>query len=134
MHRTAPTGPGLPTHRRPTRDAATEMLERPAPLLSTFHITLAALWLGLSLIAMAASTAMAQPPAEGRRGPPQEAFAACEGQAEGAAVTLTLPGGKTLSAQCLPTESGALAARPAGASPQQARDGHRGPGPRPAAQ
>lgn len=131
MHRTAPAGRGTPATRRTIDDAATALLERPAPLLSTFHITLAALWLGLSLIAMAASTAMAQQPLEGRRGPPHEAFAACEGQAEGAAVTLALPDGKTVPATCLPIPSGALAARPEGGPPP---GGHGGPGPHPAAQ
>ena len=134
MHRPAPAGRGTPPGNRMTDDTATRTLERPAPLLSTFHITLAALWLGLSLIAMAASTARAQQPPEVRRGPPPEAFSACEGQAEGAAVTVRLPDGKTLPGTCKATASGALAAQPAGGPPPGGPGGPGGPGPRPSAQ
>lgn len=90
------------------------------PPLSTFHITLAALWLILSLVALAASSAMAQPqqrPAEGRRSPPPEAFTACEGKAEGATALVRLPGGKTRPGTCVRTDSGSLAAQPAGGPP-----------------
>lgn len=64
--------------------------------------------------------AMAQPraPHDGQPpAPPPEAFTACQGQAEGAAVTITLPDGKTLEGTCrtITTASGtALAARPNG--------------------
>ncbi|WP_311221472.1 MULTISPECIES: hypothetical protein [unclassified Acidovorax] len=100
------------SHHGPTASKA-------APPLTTFHITLAALWLGFSLIALATSRAMAQPqhPSEGRRGPPPEAFTACEGKAEGATVDVRLPDGKSRPATCVPTASGRLAARPAGGPP-----------------
>lgn len=47
--------------------------------------------------------------------PPPEAFTACQGKTEGAAVTLTMPDGKTFDGTCrtVTTSSGtALAARP----------------------
>ena len=66
------------------------------------------------LAATSAAPALAQP--EGRRGPPTpppEAYAACQGKAEGASVTLTMPDGKTLAGTCR-TMDGTLVAMPAG--------------------
>ncbi|MGB3072075.1 MAG: hypothetical protein WBC18_26265 [Ottowia sp.] len=48
-----------------------------------------------------------QPPS-----PPPEAYTACEGKAEGASVTLTMPDGKTLAGTCR-TLDGKLVAMPA---------------------
>ena len=64
----------------------------------------------------AAGAAQAQP-RDGRAAPPlpHEAFTACQGKAEGATVTITLPDGKTLPGTCraVPAASGsALAAMP----------------------
>lgn len=61
-----------------------------------------------------AGLAQAQP--QGRQGPPApppEAYAACQGQTEGASVTLTLPDGKALQGTCR-TMNGTLVAMPAG--------------------
>jgi len=65
---------------------------------------------------LAAGGALAQP-RDGHGGPPlpPEAFATCQGKAEGTAVTITLPDGQTLAGTCraVPTASGtALAALP----------------------
>ena len=49
----------------------------------------------------ASGAALAQPrDGQGRPPLPPESFTACQGRAEGAAVTITLPDGKTLSATC----------------------------------
>lgn len=53
---------------------------------------------------------MAQAPAGHE--PPPEAFTACAGQTEGAAVTITAPDGKTMTATCTKGPDGRLAARP----------------------
>ncbi|WP_416928810.1 hypothetical protein [Ottowia sp.] len=45
-------------------------------------------------------------------GPPPEAYAACQGQAEGASVTLTTPDGKQMAATCTKGPDGQVAARP----------------------
>ncbi len=64
----------------------------------------------------ASGAALAQPrDGQGRPPLPPEAFTACQGRAEGAAVTITLPDGKTLSATCRAVpgaSSTALAAMP----------------------
>ena len=46
------------------------------------------------------STAFAQPPREARRGPPQEAFDACKGKKEGAAVEAPTPRGDMMKGTC----------------------------------
>lgn len=84
---------------------------------------LAALLCGALMPAQAQDESRRAPPP-----PPPEAFAACQGKAEGAAVTITLPDGKTLDGTCrtIATSSGsALAAMPSG------RPGHRPPPPPP---
>ncbi len=54
-----------------------------------------------------------------RCGPPEQAFTACEGQSEGAAVTLTTPRGREVEATCRSID-GRLAAVPArGKGPKQ---------------
>jgi hypothetical protein len=64
----------------------------------------------------ACGAALAQP--RDGQGPgrlPPEAYATCQGKAEGAAVTITMPDGKSFAATCrtVPTASGqALAAMP----------------------
>lgn len=66
-----------------------------------------------------AGIATAQPaPGEGHRPPPPppEAYTACQGRTEGAAVTLTMPDGKTLPGTCR-TMNGSLVAQPAGGPP-----------------
>ena len=66
------------------------------------------------LCAMFAASAAAQP--QGHQGPPPpppEAYAACKGKAEGDAVTLTMPDGKTMQGTCR-TMGGTLVAMPAG--------------------
>ena len=66
------------------------------------------------LLAAACAATLAQP--QGRQGPPPpppEAYAACQGKAEGASVTLTMPDGKTLAGTCR-TMTGTLVAMPAG--------------------
>lgn len=66
-----------------------------------------------------AGIATAQPAAgEGHRPPPPppEAYTACKGQTEGASVTLTMQGGKTLPGTCR-TMNGSLVALPAGGPP-----------------
>ncbi|MFT3777718.1 MAG: hypothetical protein QM772_05455 [Ottowia sp.] len=76
---------------------------------SLAHPIFAALLCGALAPALAQQERRAPPP------PPPEAFAACQGKAEGAAVTITLPDGKTLDGTCrtVTTSSGtALAARP----------------------
>lgn len=64
----------------------------------------------------ASGAALAQPrDGQGRPPLPPDAFTACQNKAEGAAVTITMPDGKTLSATCraVPGASGsALAAMP----------------------
>lgn len=68
---------------------------------------------------LGATSAMAEsdserrgPPPGGHHQPPPEAFAACADQSEGAAVTMTMPDGKTMAATCAKTSDGRLAARP----------------------
>ena len=66
------------------------------------------------LLAAACAATLAQP--QGRQGPPPpppEAYAACQGKAEGASVTLTMPDRKTLAGTCR-TMGGTLVAMPAG--------------------
>lgn len=60
------------------------------------------------LLATAPASAQDAPPP----GPPPEAIAACSGKAEGDAVTVTLPDGKSLAATCRTMRDGQLAARP----------------------
>ncbi|MFT4241736.1 MAG: hypothetical protein QM569_05565 [Acidovorax sp.] len=71
--------------------------------------------------------ALAQPNGRGAPpAPPPEAFTACQGKAEGTAVTMTMPDGKTLTGTCRSTATGSgttLAARPDG------QPGHRPPPP-----
>ncbi len=47
-----------------------------------------------------------------RRGPPAEAFAACEGKSAGASAELTTPRGDTLAGTCETDQDGKLALRP----------------------
>ena len=65
---------------------------------------------------LATTLVLAQPNGRGAPpSPPPEAFTACQGKAEGATVTITLPDGKTLSATCRAVpgaSSTALAAMP----------------------
>jgi len=72
------------------------------------HIAFTACLLALAGLAQAQPQGRQGPPA-----PPPEAYAACQGKAEGASVTLTLPDGKTLEGTCR-TMNGALVAMPAG--------------------
>ncbi|MBW8462917.1 hypothetical protein, partial [Acidovorax sp.] len=70
----------------------------------------------LALLALGATTltAWAQPERGGTPpAPPPEAYAACKGNTEGAAATLTMPDGKTLTGTCR-TMNGTLVAMPAG--------------------
>lgn len=60
------------------------------------------------LLAAAPASAQDGPPP----GPPPEAVAACSGKAEGDAVTVVLPDGKSLAATCRTMRDGQLAARP----------------------
>lgn len=85
------------------------------------------------LLCSALAVACAVPAQPNERGappsPPPEAFAACQGKAEGAAVTITLPDGKTMDGACrtITTASGtALAARP---NRPEGHPGHRPPPP-----
>lgn len=69
-------------------------------------------WRAVALVlAVGAGAAVAQeaPP---HRGPPPEAYTACNGQSEGAACSMTTPRG-TLSGTCAATPEGQLACRPA---------------------
>jgi hypothetical protein len=61
--------------------------------------------------ALAMTAVQAQP-----RGLPPEAYAACQGKAEGASVTITLPDGKAMDGTCKAVD-GKLAALPSGAPP-----------------
>ncbi|RAR85307.1 hypothetical protein AX018_100690 [Paracidovorax anthurii] len=79
-------------------------------------LPLAAFLLAAALAAPLASAQ--QPPHDGHQPPPPppEAYTACQGQTEGATVTLTMPDGKTLQGTCR-TMNGSLVAMPAGGPP-----------------
>ncbi len=70
--------------------------------------TLTCVALGAFMTASFAQQGRPTPPS-----PPPEAYAACKGKAEGDAVTLTMPDGKTLAGTCR-TMDGTLVAAPAG--------------------
>lgn len=67
--------------------------------------------------ALAVRAAQAQPFGT-PKGLPPEAYTTCQGKAEGASVTITLPDGKTLSGTCK-TVDGKLAALPSGTPPSR---------------
>lgn len=76
-------------------------------MCTAFHL-LAPLACAAGLLATAPASAQdGRPP-----GPPPEAIAACSGKTEGAAVTITMPDGKSLAASCRTMPDGQLAARP----------------------
>lgn len=93
---------------RPMKTAsATPPLRRALPI--------AALMLGT--LSVSAAMAQGQRPPD-RRGPPPEAYQACEGKTEGTTVTLTMPDGKTLQGICRTSHgndssAGTLVAMPA---------------------
>ena len=71
---------------------------------------------GLALSVVAAGC-LAQPQPGGNQGarpmgPPPEAYTACQGKTEGAAVTMTTPDGRQIAATCAKGPDGRLAARP----------------------
>ncbi|MFT3814384.1 MAG: hypothetical protein QM740_13560 [Acidovorax sp.] len=70
----------------------------------------------LTLTAALAMTAAQAQPFGAPRGLPPEAYTACQGKAEGASVTITLPDGKTMDGTCKAVD-GKLAALPSGAPP-----------------
>jgi hypothetical protein len=97
--------------------------------MNTFRLTFTSLWLGLSLLALACSSATAQERRDPPK-PPPEAYTACQGKAEGDAVTLTMPDGKQLGGTCR-TIDGQLAAAPAGGPGGPGGPGGRGAPPPP---
>jgi len=78
-----------------------------------------AVWCALLVPAMltAAVADDSVPPRHGKRTPPPEAYAACEGKAAGDSVTVTTPRGETLTAVCRELD-GKLAAMPKGGPPR----------------
>jgi len=93
------------------------------------------LLLAASLPAPAAdnSGTQRQPPPQGQSGrpprqPPREAFAACQGQKEGTAVTVTTPHGDKIAATCVSREN-QLFARPNQPPPGPPPGGQQGQSP-----
>lgn len=79
--------------------------------------TALAITLSLAFPAMVFAGSLPYPPAQDRpKGPPPEAFAACDGKKEGDVVTVVLRRGEKVEAVCEPLDS-RLVARPKGAPP-----------------
>lgn len=92
---------------------------RQHPSFSIFgRLSLAA---ALATAACLARAQPAQPPNGAPPGPPQQAIAACNGQAEGATVSFSGPRGESFTGICQKTPDGVLAARPAGGPPPAPR-------------
>lgn len=81
--------------------------------------TALAITLSLAFPAMVFAGSLPYPPAQERRkGPPPEAFAACDGKQEGDMVTVVLRRGEKVEAVCETLDS-RLVARPKGSPPSQ---------------
>lgn len=78
-----------------------------------------AVWCAMLVLAMLTTVCAddSAPPRHGKRTPPPEAYAACEGKAAGDSVTMTTPRGDTVTATCRELD-GKLVATPAGGPPR----------------
>lgn len=107
-------GASLPEF-RPTMETYMKRPSSESALRAFLLVTAASICLGLAAVWAEMAMGQGNPPAQGRKGPPPEAFAACVNLSEQDSCDITTPEGKEITGVCMLMPDEKMACMPADA-------------------